>query len=397
MSEKIKVVVFGGGGGIKPIIEGLKNFYDLTAIVTVFDDGGSTGKLRDYCGIGIGDFRNALLSMAREDKENGIIKDILDHRFSGNYSLFFSNSHYIFEKATKEMNYDEYNTYLSIEELKRRFERNGFSFEDALNIPLTSSGHPVGNLILCFLITKTRERWIDAANDIFGSVGRVYPNTTENSRLVASFDGFSDTIGESYFDNPDLRIPPIQNIRLEPSASAYEKCIEAVQAANYIVITPGSFYASVIASLLPKEYKEFFSEKKIIWFGNFFYDLNQTLYRIPKGEIEEIIIVPTLRQLEILGEIIGKNPDLIIAQNPDIFPKNPDIFPKNPDILERYKGELGIDEIMPDYRGLNIPLYLTDLARLDYTQLKRGPCYVFRHDPKKVLESFRNAIAKYNL
>ncbi|MBU5688364.1 MAG: YvcK family protein [Candidatus Aenigmarchaeota archaeon] len=390
MSEKIKVVVFGGGGGIKPIIEGFKNFYDLTAIVTVSDDGGSTGKLRDYCGIGIGDLRNALLSISREDEENAIVREILTHRLSGNYSLFFSSPYDIVEKAAGEMKYDKYNINRVIAELERRFKRNGLSFKELLNMPITSNGHPVGNLILCFLIMKSRERWVELSNDIFGSIGKVYPNTTEKSRLVASFDGFSDTVGESYFDNPDLRIPPIQSIRLEPHVSAYEKCIEAIEKADYIVIAPGSFYASVVASLLPEGYRETLSRKKIIWFPNLFYDLNQTLYRIPNDEREEIIFVPPSRQVEILEEKIGKKPDLIIAQDHAAFPKDPDI-------LERYKGELGIEEIMPDYSNLDIKFYLADLASLDYTQMKRGPGYVFRHDPQKVLKSFRNAIAKYNL
>jgi len=317
------------------------------------------------------------------------VKEVLGHRFYRNYSIFFATPREIVELAAKEMNYDEHNREQVIEELKRRFEENGFSFDSQMNMPITTNGHPVGNLILCYLIMRNREGWIEAANSIFDSTGRVYPNTLASSRLFASFDGFSDVIGESYFDNPELRIPPIKSVRIEPEAVAYAPALEAVSACDYAVLAPGSFYASIIASALPEGIKDALRRKRIIWYANFFYDLNQTLYRIPKGEGEEIITISPEQQIEILEVLIGKRPDLIIAQDPDRFPRDPDI-------LERYKKELGLNEIMPDYSGCG-QVYRADLARLDYTQMRRGPGFVFRHDPEKVLQSFRYAIANYNL
>jgi uncharacterized cofD-like protein len=88
-SSPKKIVIFGGGGGINPIIQGLKDLYDVTAIVSVFDDGGSTGRLRDHSGIAVGDFRNALTAMARGD-ENKAIVDVLNYRFRRNdIGVFF--------------------------------------------------------------------------------------------------------------------------------------------------------------------------------------------------------------------------------------------------------------------------------------------------------------------
>ena len=384
-----KIVVFGGGGGINPIIHGLKHLYDVTATVSVFDDGGSTGRLRNHSGIAVGDLRNALTAMARGD-ENKTVVDVLNHRFNTDTGVFFSSTRDVVEVAIKEMNYDDYNRRRVVEELEARFDRCGVGFDDPMNIPVTTKGHPVGNLILCYLIMKLKEGWIEAANRIFGSYGRVLPITTESCSLVAYFDGYQSVVGESHFDNPVLRLPPIKEIKLSRDVKAYKGVLEAVKEASLIVIAPGSFYTSIIASLLPGGIRQELERKRIVWFANFFYDLNQTLYRIPKDDGEEIVLVTPGEQVEILSRYLGKMPDLIIAQDPERFPKDPDI-------LERYKGELGLEEIMPDYTITGIAVYQTDLARLDYTQMKRGPGYVFRHDPEKVGKSFSDVIAKYNL
>ena len=387
MESPKKIVIFGGGGGINPIIQALKDLYDVTAVVSVFDDGGSTGQLRNYSGIAVGDFRNSLRAMARGD-ENKAVVDVLNYRFTErNLGVFFASPRELVTAALEEMNYDEYNKRRVIRALEERFNSYNIGFDEPMNIPVTTKGHPVGNLLLCYLIMKCNEaeKWIEAANYIFGSYGKVLPNTTESCRLVASFDGFQSVIGESYFDNPDLRIPPIKEIRLDREANAYRGVIEAVENADLIVIAPGSFYASIIASLLPEGIKEALKGKIILWFANLVYDLNQTLYRIPRNG-EEITLVTPEEQVERLSEHLGKKPDLVIAQDPERFPKDPDI-------LERYKYELGIEEIMPDYSRAGVAVYRTDLARLDYTQMQRGPGYVFRHDPEKVRKSFIYVVA----
>jgi uncharacterized cofD-like protein len=390
--EKRKIVIFGGGGGINPIIQGLKDLYDVTAVVSVFDDGGSTGQLRNYSGIAVGDLRNALTAMARGD-ENKAIVDVLNYRFALRIlSVFFASPRELVTAALEEMNYDDYNRRRVIQQFEERFSRYTLGFDKPMNIPVTTNGHPVGNLIFCYLIMELKEdeKWIEAANHIFGSYGRVLPTTTEPRKLVASFDGFHSVVGESYFDNPDLRIPPIREINLDKNAKAYNGILEAIKEASLVVIAPGSFYASTVASLLPKGIKEALEGKIIIWFANFFYDLNQTLYRIPKNGGEEIVLVTPEKQVEILSAYLGKKPNLAIVQDPERFPKDPDI-------LERYKNELGIGEIMPDYSKAGIAVYPTDLARLDYTQMKRGPGYVFRHDPEKVRNSFRDVLGNVKI
>ncbi len=387
MKNKKKIAILGGGGGIVPIIEGLKFLYDISAIVSVFDDGGSTGQLRNHSGIAVGDLRNALAAMSKADEK--IIRDVFSYRFSSGRECFYNSPKNIVEAALEEMNYDNYNIERIITELEERFDRNDYDFRKPMNLPITTNGHPVGNLILTFLIRNSQnDKWIDAANDIFGSLGKVLPNSLLPTVLVASFDGFSSVVGESYFDNPDLRIPPIKEINLKDEATAYSGAIEAIKNANIVVLAPGSFYTSLIACLLPKGFIDVLRDKEIIWYANFFYDLNQTLYRIPITNGEKIVLIKPEDQLNILEKYLGKKPDYLVAQDPSRFPTDPDI-------LDRYKGELGIEDIMPVYPEKIT--YLTDLARLDYTQMKRGPGYVFRHDPQKVEQSFRDIVAKYNL
>lgn len=98
--------------------------------------------------------------------------------------------------------------------------------------------------------------------------------------------------------------------------------------------------------------------------------------------------------MNILSKYTGRRPNLVIVQNPERFPKDPDI-------LERYKNELGIPSIMPEVRYENgvytfggVKAILADLARLNYQEMRRDLGFVFRHDPKKVEETFRYVLAQ---
>lgn len=113
-------------------------------------------------------------------------------------------------------------------------------------------------MILCYLIIR-RDDWVDTANSILNCCGRVLPNTITPCHLYATFDGNRRTIGESFLDNPELRLPPIREFNLcrvgernSEDIPAYGTVIDAINQQNIIVIAPGSFYASVISSLLSK-------------------------------------------------------------------------------------------------------------------------------------------------
>lgn len=141
MISKKKFGVFGGGGGIQPILEGLKYLYDVTAVVTTSDDGGSSGELRNQGIIGVGDLRAALCAMARRDDENGLVKDVFGYRFrKTDKDVFSATFRQIIEYAIEEMGYDSYNRERVIESFQKRFKDVGLDIDQTLNIPTTTMG-----------------------------------------------------------------------------------------------------------------------------------------------------------------------------------------------------------------------------------------------------------------
>lgn len=409
MSSKKKIVVFGGGGGIQPVIQGLKYLYDVTAVVSTSDNGGSTGELRNQGIIGIGDLRAALCAMAKEDDENQLVRDVFAHRFSMDRDVFSASFRQIIGYATEEMNYDPYNRERVINVFKKNLRNMGIDIDQVLNIPTTTlgqerKGHTVGNLVLCYLIMTNRDDWVDKVNRIFPLYGRVLPNTTIPCYLHVTFDSSRSVLGESFLDNPVLRLPPIKEFSLcragernSEDIPADERVIDAINQSDVIVIAPGSFYASIISSLFPKGISGVIANSKslLIVIQNLFYDIHQTLFRYPGPDgRERIETISPEEQMNILSKYAGRIPDLVIVQDPDRFPKDPDI-------LERYKNELGIPSIMPEVRYENggytfggVRAIVADLARLSYQDMRRGPGFVFRHDPEKIEETFRYVLAQ---
>lgn len=212
--ENLKVVAIGGGTGLPLVLEGFKHvlFTDngspsperdddrLAAIVTVADDGGSSGRLRHAYGVlPPGDIRNCLLALAHRDSK---LAALFDYRFEGGDEI---------------------------------------------------SGHSLGNLILTALsrIENDFSRAIERGGEILGVRGRVFPSTTEHVRLRAEFDDGSWVEGESRIaSGPGL----IRRVALEPQApQALAQAVEAALYADLVVIGPGSLYTSVIPVLLVKE------------------------------------------------------------------------------------------------------------------------------------------------
>jgi uncharacterized cofD-like protein len=206
------LVALGGGTGLPVVLRGLKASLApagaerplaatdrdrLTAIVTVADDGGSSGRLRrEYGMLAPGDVRNCLLALSEG-------ADTLA-------SLF------------------------------------GFRF----NHQGEMSGHSLGNLILTALSQMETgfERAVERAGEILAIQGRVLPATREPIRLEAEFEDGTRVEGESRVAGVRRRI---RRIRLQPAAApALPQALEAIRRADCIVIGPGSLYTSLIPVLL---------------------------------------------------------------------------------------------------------------------------------------------------
>ncbi|MCL5017208.1 MAG: YvcK family protein [Patescibacteria group bacterium] len=203
-----KIVVIGGGTGVFTVLTGLKPYFDnLTAIVTMADDGGSTGILREEFGIlPPGDIRRALIALsATNDK-------MLAQLFS------------------------------------YRFERG-----------LGLAGHSFGNLLITVLerITKNFEEAVNEAGKILSIKGRVIPVTLGNARLVAELENGQKIMGETNIDIPkhdgNLRI---KNIFLRPAVQVNPNAKKAIMEADIVIIGPGDLYTSLIPNLLVGGMKE---------------------------------------------------------------------------------------------------------------------------------------------
>jgi uncharacterized cofD-like protein len=172
----------------------------LTAIVTVADDGGSSGRLRQAYGVlPPGDIRNCLLALADCDST---VAALFDYRFEGGDEV---------------------------------------------------GGHSLGNLILTALSRLEHDfsKAIERGSQILGVRGRVFPSTTEEVRLRAQFEDGSWVEGESRISSvPGL----IRRVTLEPcNPGALSQAVEAALYADVIVIGPGSLYTSLIPVLLVRQ------------------------------------------------------------------------------------------------------------------------------------------------
>ena len=197
-TKKYKIVAIGGGTGLSTLLRGLKKYdVDITAVVTVSDDGGSSGKLRKELGVlPPGDIRNCLVALAEEEN---LITKLFQYRFPKKGGL---------------------------------------------------SNHSFGNLFLTALTSVSGgfDKAILNASDVLAIKGKVLPVSLDNVKMKATLVDGSKIVGESKISKSRSAI---NTVEIEPkNAQVSQNVISSILSADCIILGPGSLYTSVIVNLL---------------------------------------------------------------------------------------------------------------------------------------------------
>lgn len=205
----MKVVVLGGGTGASTLIRGLKLFpIDITAVISVADDGRSTGKLREeFHTIAVGDIRQVITALSDTEP---LFEKLMNYRF----------------KTSSDLN-----------------------------------GHPVGNLLLTALININGDMssGIESLSKVFNLKGRVLPLTEESVTLKARMSDNQVVIGEH---NITESRGIIKRISYTNKVHTNPLVLDAISDTDLIILSMGSLYTSLIPNLIPNDIKKAISMSK---------------------------------------------------------------------------------------------------------------------------------------
>ena len=228
----MRIVAIGGGTGLSALLHGLKRFAqepreaDITAVVTVTDDGGSSGRLRrEFDVLPPGDIRNCMVALSEDE---ALLSRLFQYRFSGGKGL---------------------------------------------------KGHSFGNLFLTALTNLTGDfaQAVKLSSEILVSLGRIYPCTEANVVLEAELVNGRVVTGETRISRSRV---PIQRIRLQPRiCKPLPETLEAIEQADLITFGPGSLFTSVIPNLLVKGIPEAIRRSRAVraYFVNLMWQPGETI------------------------------------------------------------------------------------------------------------------------
>ncbi len=203
--EPLRIVAIGGGTGLSVLLKGLKQYtrnpdgpqVDITAVVTVTDDGGSSGRLRrEFDVLPPGDIRNCMVALSEDE---GLLSKLFQYRFESGRGL---------------------------------------------------KGHSFGNLFLTAMthVTGAFHEAVKESADVLAIQGRIYPSTTQNVVLEAVLEGGRKVQGETRISRSRRRIA---SVRLRPRrCTPLPATLESIARADLITFGPGSLFTSVIPNLL---------------------------------------------------------------------------------------------------------------------------------------------------
>lgn len=253
--KQFRVVAIGGGTGLSTLLRGLKHYVntpgpagagsseipclirELSAIVTVTDDGGSSGRLRDELNmLPPGDVRNCMVALSEDEH---LLSRLFQHRFSQG----------------------------------------------------DLQGHSFGNLFLAALTEVSGDfaQAVHTSSQILATRGRIYPSTTENARLIADMEDGTRVHGETRISASKSRIVELM---LEPAdAGPLPETLDAIANADLITLGPGSLYTSVVANLLVRGIPEALAASGAVrvYVCNLMTQANESLGLTASQHIEKIL------------------------------------------------------------------------------------------------------------
>jgi uncharacterized cofD-like protein len=246
-----RVVAIGGGTGLSTLLKGLKKYTvntpevppqgqfisDLTAVVTVSDDGGSSGRLRRELGmLPPGDVRNCLVAVSEDEN---LLSKLFQYRFSSSGDL---------------------------------------------------EGHNFGNLFLAALTAMTGDfaAAVKKASEILATRGHILPATSANVQLEAIMDDGSHVLGETRINASQRRIVELQMV--PPHPEPLPQTLEAIAAADIITIGPGSLFTSLVPNLLVRGIPEAIAQSRAVrvFICNLMTEANESLNMTASDHIRAI-------------------------------------------------------------------------------------------------------------
>lgn len=287
---KKKVVVLGGGTGSSTLLRGLKEFpVDLTAIVSVCDDGNSTGILREEFSIpAVGDIRRVLVALSETEP---LVMELFNYRFHTKSDL---------------------------------------------------DGHTVGNLLLTASseITGNLSDGIEALSKVFNLKGKVVPLTEENVVLMGEMEDGSIVEGEHHIT---LNKNGIKRVFYKEKPIPTREAVKALEEADLIILSMGSLFTSIIPNLICDEILDAIDRSS----GKIMYVCNMMTQ---PGETEEFKVSD---HIKLLNQYLGKRKiDVVIANdgkiNDDMAKRYESLEQKDPVELDREETESLVNKVICD-------------------------------------------------
>lgn len=247
-----RVVAIGGGTGLSTILKGLKRYTvlpgeappdgpwisDLTAVVTVSDDGGSSGRLRRELNmLPPGDVRNCLVAVSEDEN---LLSQLFQYRFSSSGEL---------------------------------------------------EGHSFGNLFLAALTAMTGDfaAAVKKASEILVTRGHILPATSANVELEAIMDDGSRVTGETKINASEKRIVELKMVPADPEP--LPQTLQAIAAADVITMGPGSLFTSLVPNLLVRGIPEAIAQSRAVkvFICNLMTEANESLHMTASQHLEALV------------------------------------------------------------------------------------------------------------